>query len=80
MANLKDSKESTSHKLGDKIEKVGQRVSEKAPKTGRAIYDAGDKIEHLNDKKSGKRQLHPVVIFDGNGYLKNQRTNGVREI
>ena len=55
MANLKHSKESTSHKLGDKIEKVGQRVSEKAPKTGRAIYDAGDKIEHLNDKKSGKR-------------------------
>lgn len=55
MANQKESKESASHKLGDKIERVGQRVSEKAPKTGRAIYDAGDKIEHLNDKKSSKR-------------------------
>ncbi|MEK2646239.1 hypothetical protein [Bdellovibrio sp. BCCA] len=51
MATQKGDKESWSRKLGDKIEKVGDKVSNKAPKTGRVIHDAGDKIEHWSDKK-----------------------------
>ena len=54
MATQKSNQESMSHKLGDKIEKVGSKVSEKAPKTGKAIADFGDKVEHMNDKKTGK--------------------------
>ena len=45
-------KESVSHKVGDKIEKVGQKISNSgAQKLGKAISNAGDKIEHMNDKK-----------------------------
>ena len=54
MAIEKNEKESLSHKVGDKIERAGQKISEKAPKTGKAIYDAGDKIEHMNDNKKKK--------------------------
>lgn len=40
------------HKTGDAIERVGQKVSEAgATKTGKAIYNAGDKLEHSRDNK-----------------------------
>lgn len=55
MPAQKSNKESISHKVGDKIERAGDKVSEKAPKTGKLIHDVGDKIEHMNDKKSNKR-------------------------
>ncbi|BEV68158.1 hypothetical protein AB1A81_07995 [Bdellovibrio bacteriovorus] len=55
MASKQGEKESLSHKVGDKIEKVGQKISEKAPKTGKAIHDLGDKIEHMNDNKKSRR-------------------------
>ncbi|WP_168196679.1 hypothetical protein [Bdellovibrio sp. ZAP7] len=57
MASVNNSKESFSRKMGDKIEDVGAKVSEKAPKTGKAIHDLGDKIEHMNDKKSSNRRV-----------------------
>ncbi|MGZ3652473.1 MAG: hypothetical protein ACXVB9_19400 [Bdellovibrionota bacterium] len=45
-------KESFTHKAGDKIERVGQKLREKgATKLGDAIYKAGNKIEHSRDKK-----------------------------
>ena len=47
-----DQKESVSHKVGDRIEKMGQKISNAgAEKLGEAIKNAGDKIEHMNDKK-----------------------------
>jgi hypothetical protein len=46
-------KDSWSKKLGDKIERAGDKVTDAgAPKTGNAIRNAGDKIEHMNDKKN----------------------------
>jgi hypothetical protein len=51
MALPKDSsnKESMSRKLGNKIERAGEKVAEKAPKTGKAIRDFGDRVEHMSD-------------------------------
>ncbi|WP_413292905.1 hypothetical protein ACLSU7_16015 [Bdellovibrio sp. HCB185ZH] len=57
MASVNNSKESFSKKMGDKIEDVGAKVSEKAPKTGKAIHDLGDKIEHMNDKRDSNRRV-----------------------
>lgn len=51
---MKDSKskESLAKKAGDKIERVGEKISNAgATKLGNAIYNAGDKLEHMNDKK-----------------------------
>ncbi len=45
-------KESMSHRLGDSIERVGQKISDKgAPRVGEAVRKVGDKVEHLRDKK-----------------------------
>ncbi|WP_413575605.1 hypothetical protein ACLVWU_14735 [Bdellovibrio sp. HCB290] len=57
MASNKNEKESFSRKAGDKIEEIGSKVAEKAPKTGKAIHDLGDKIEHMNDKKNQSRRV-----------------------
>jgi len=45
-------KESFTHKVGDKIERIGRKISNAgAEKLGDAVYKAGDKIEHMRDKK-----------------------------
>lgn len=45
-------KESFSHKVGDKIERTGEKLERAgAEKLGRAVSNAGDKIEHMKDKK-----------------------------
>lgn len=50
--NKTNQKESISHKVGDSIERLGEKVIKAgAPKLGKAIYNAGDKIEHMNDDK-----------------------------
>jgi hypothetical protein len=46
----KPEKEPFTRKAGDKIERMGEKVSKAGlPKTGKAIYDAGNKIEHSKD-------------------------------
>jgi len=51
-SNEKPNKESFTHKTGDKVERFGEKISNSgAPKTGKAIYDAGNKIEHMDEKK-----------------------------
>lgn len=51
MKNTTD-KESLTHKLGDKIERVGEKVSDMGgKKIGKKIYNVGNKIEHKNDRK-----------------------------
>ncbi|MES2770352.1 MAG: hypothetical protein V4596_14510 [Bdellovibrionota bacterium] len=51
--NKKDVKDdSISHKVGDSIERLGEKVIKAgAEKLGKAIYNAGDKIEHMKDNK-----------------------------
>jgi hypothetical protein len=50
MKDLK--KESLSKKAGDKLERVGEKISHAgAQKIGEAVSKAGDKLEHMNDKK-----------------------------
>lgn len=45
-------KEPLSKKAGDKLERVGEKISDSgAEKIGRAISRLGDKIEHLKDNK-----------------------------
>jgi hypothetical protein len=45
-------KDSMSHRLGDSIERVGQKISDKgAPRVGEAVRKVGDKVEHLSEKK-----------------------------
>ncbi len=42
---------STSYKAGDKIERMGEKISQKGyEKTGEAVRNFGDKVEHLQDK------------------------------
>jgi len=51
MKDLKE-KETLSHKAGDKLERVGEKVSDLgAKKIGKKIYDAGNKLEHKDDIK-----------------------------
>ena len=51
MKDLKN-KESLSKKAGDKLERVGEKISNAgAHKIGEAVYKAGDKLEHMNDDK-----------------------------
>lgn len=46
------SKESFSKKAGDKIERVGEKISNAgAQKIGNAVRKAGDKLEHVQDNK-----------------------------
>lgn len=48
-------KESFSKKTGDKIERMGQKIANAgATKIGKVVYDAGNKIEHMNDKNTNK--------------------------
>lgn len=48
--------DSLSHKVGDSIERLGEKVMKAgAEKLGKAIYNAGDKIEHMNDGKDKPR-------------------------
>ncbi|MBX2993908.1 MAG: hypothetical protein KF681_03785 [Bdellovibrionaceae bacterium] len=54
--DLNQKKETISHKLGDKIERVGEKISDAgAPKVGNAIRNAGDKLEHSQDNKTFKK-------------------------
>lgn len=47
---MKTKKESFTHKLGDKIERVGEKISNIGyPKLGRKIYNFGNKFEHSRD-------------------------------
>ena len=40
------------HRAGDKIERLGEKmIKSGATKAGKFVYDAGDKIEHMRDKK-----------------------------
>ena len=48
-------KEGLAHKVGDKIERVGEKISNAgATNVGRAVYNAGNKIEHSQDGKDLK--------------------------
>lgn len=45
--NKSGEKDSLRHKAGDKLERLGEKVSKAGlPKTGKAIYNAGNKLEH----------------------------------
>lgn len=45
-------KESVIHKAGDMLERVGEKIKNAGADTvGNAIYKAGNKLEHMNDKK-----------------------------
>lgn len=49
----KEDKDTLSHKVGDKIERLGEKVEEKGyKKAGDAIGKFGDKVEHLQDEKN----------------------------
>ena len=53
-ANSSD-RSTLSHKAGDQIEKVGQKISDMgAQKIGDAVSRAGDKLEHSQDNKPRK--------------------------
>lgn len=46
----KPEKDTFTKKAGDKIERMGEKlVNSGMPKTGKAIYDAGNKIEHSKE-------------------------------
>jgi hypothetical protein len=50
---MENKKGNISHKVGDFVERVGQKISDAgAKKVGRAIYNAGDKLEHSSENKS----------------------------
>lgn len=52
-AEAKDSSdESFTHKVGDAIERAGEKLQDMgATKVGQAVYKAGNKIEHSQDNK-----------------------------
>ena len=51
-ATQKSNKESLAHKVGDAIERVGEKLKDMgATKAGQAVYRAGNKIEHSRDNK-----------------------------
>lgn len=48
-------KKSITAKLGDAVERVGEKISQAgAPTIGNAISNAGDKLEHAQDNKINK--------------------------
>ncbi len=52
----KSSKEPISKRAGDKIEKLGDKISNAgAQKIGNAVHNAGDKLEHSQDNKRRSR-------------------------
>jgi hypothetical protein len=49
---MKEQKKSAAHKVGDAVERVGEKAAKMgATKTGKAIYRAGNKLEHSQDEK-----------------------------
>lgn len=56
-------KDSVAHKVGDSIERLGQKISNAgAPKIGKMVTDAGDKIEHMNDEEvTSTPSTKPVI-------------------
>ncbi|MBL7544558.1 MAG: hypothetical protein JNL11_12140 [Bdellovibrionaceae bacterium] len=45
-------KESLSHKAGDKLERAGEKLRKAgAESLGEAVYKAGNKLEHWQDRK-----------------------------
>lgn len=53
---MKSDKSSVTHRVGDAVEKFGEKVAEKGfTKTGEAIHKMGDKVEHLQDKKASAK-------------------------
>ena len=53
MPSQSTGKTSIAHKVGDAIERVGEKLQQMgATKAGKAVYRAGDKIEHSQDKKN----------------------------
>lgn len=52
----KNNKESFSHKLGDKIERAGEKISNSgAKKIGEVVSKTGNKIEHMSDHKTARK-------------------------
>lgn len=47
-----DRKESFTKKAGDTVERAGQKIG---GKIGKKVYDAGDKLEHSQDRKDVDR-------------------------
>jgi hypothetical protein len=48
----KNTNSNISHKVGDAIEKAGDKISDMgAPKAGNKVYNTGDKLEHSQDQK-----------------------------
>ena len=48
-----NNKEKFSHKVGDQIEKLGKKITDAgAQKIGKAVYNTGNSIEHMNDEES----------------------------
>lgn len=53
MKNQTTDKTTTTHKVGDAIERVGEKVKDMgAEKLGQKIYNTGNKIEHSKDQKN----------------------------
>lgn len=49
-------KESISHKVGDKVERAGEKLKNAGAQTlGNAVYKAGNKLEHASDHKKTNR-------------------------
>jgi hypothetical protein len=45
-------KENIARKVGDKIERLGEKISDAGAKgIGKAVYNAGNKLEHSMDDK-----------------------------
>ena len=48
--------ESIGHKAGDAIERIGEKLKKSgADKIGQAVYDAGNKLEHSEDRDVSKK-------------------------
>ena len=48
-------KETVSEKAGDMLERAGEKIKNAGADTvGNAVYKAGNKLEHMNDKKSSR--------------------------
>ena len=59
-----DTKPSLTRRLGDKIERVGEKLKDMgATKTGNAVYKVGNKIEHSKDSK--KQFFNEEKVFAG---------------
>ncbi len=51
-ADKSSDKEGLAHKVGNKIERVGEKIANAgAEKIGNAVRNAGDKLEHSQDNK-----------------------------